>query len=123
MADRAQQDGLAHLRSDIADLTASVDTLSQGLRLMLETQATHTEMLTGLMKAAAKPEEESALEILLARIVSGLEVQTESLGRLEAGIDRMAGDVEDAVIRGMQLALGDGIDVDEPAPTARTNGA
>ena len=82
MADAAQQDGLAHLRGDIADLTASVDTLSQGLRLMLETQETHTEMLTALLKAAAKPDEESALEILLARIVAGLEVQTESLGRL-----------------------------------------
>jgi hypothetical protein len=123
MVDGVQQDGLAHLRGDIADLTASVDTLSQGLRLMLETQETHTEMLTALLKAAAKPEEESALEILLAQIVADLEGQTESLSRLETGIVRMGHDVEDAVIRGMQLALGDGIDVDEPARAERGEGA
>ncbi len=123
MANGAQQDGLVHLRGDIADLTASVETLSQGLRLMLETQETHTEMLTALLKAAAKPDEESELEILLARIVAGLEVQTESLGRLEIGIGRMGRDVEEAVIRGMQLALGDGVDVGDPAPARGANGA
>ena len=111
MANGVQLDGLAHLRGDIADLAASVDALSQGLTLLVATQATHTEMLTALLKAAARPEEETELEILLARIVAGLEVQTESLGRLEFGIGRMGREIEDAIVRGMQLALGDGLDV------------
>lgn len=122
MADGMQPDGLAHLRGDIADLTASVETFSQGLRLMLETQGTHTEMLTALLKAAAKPEEESALEILLARIVEGLEAQTESLGRFEVSFGSIGREVEDAMIRGIQMALGDGLDIGEPAPGRGSNG-
>ena len=123
MADGLQLDGLAHLRGDIADLTASVEVLSQGLRLMLETQDTHTEMLKALLKAAARPEEETQVEKLLARIVAGLEAQTESLARLETGIGSMAGEVEDAVIRGMQLALGDGAEVNDGSAGRGGNGA
>ncbi len=41
--------------TELADLRTAVDRLTQGLTLMLETQATHTEMLRAVLQAATEP--------------------------------------------------------------------
>ena len=38
--------------AELARLRDTVETLTQGLRMMVETQATHTEMLRAIMEAA-----------------------------------------------------------------------
>ena len=68
--------------SELAGLRTAVDRLTQGLQLMLETQATHTEMLRAVLQATAHagPQEQELADVL-ARIAATLLGQT---GRLEA---------------------------------------
>jgi hypothetical protein len=105
---------LLGIRSDIADLKVSVDALTQGLQLMVETQHTHTELLEQILAAATEPSPaDSPLHDLLARMIAALDGQTEALGRIEVRLGRVGRDVENAVVRGIQLAAGDGVDVGE----------
>jgi hypothetical protein len=105
---------LVDLRDEVAALRTSMDALTQGLHLMVETQETHTDLLQRILAAATEPSPaESPLHELLARLVAGIDGQTEALHRIESRLAHVGPDVEAAVIRGVQLATGDGVDIDE----------
>jgi hypothetical protein len=70
--------------AELARLRQTVETLTQGLRMMVETQATQTEMLQALLQAATTEVEDSPLPDLLRQIVGRLDEQTEILHRIEA---------------------------------------
>ncbi len=90
---------LAALRTEVAGLR-------QGLALMLETQATHTEMLRTLMEAAAAPgESETALSDTLAKIAAILTRQASGLDALQAVLLRLPEDVGQTVAQGVRQAL------------------
>ena len=72
------------IAAELARLRDTVETLTQGLRMMVETQATHTEMLQAIMEAATEEAGESPLPGLLTQIVQRLDEQTEVLHRIEA---------------------------------------
>ena len=101
------------LRSEVAALRTSVDALAQGLHLMVETQETHTDLLQRILDAATEPSpSDSPLHDLLAKLIAGVDGQTEALHRIETRLAHFGSDVETAVIRGVQLATGDGVDID-----------
>ena len=105
---------LIDLRADVTALKTSVDALTQGLTLMVETQETHTDLLQRILAAATEPSpSDSPLHDLLARLIAGIDGQTEALHRIETRLAHVGGDVETAVIRGVQLAMGDGVDIEE----------
>lgn len=68
---------------ELARLRDSVETLTQGLRMMLETQATQSEMLRAILEAATEEAGESPLPGLLTQIVERLDEQTGILHRIE----------------------------------------
>ena len=68
----------------LARLRETVETLTQGLRMMVETQGTHTEMLRAILEAATEEAGESPLPALLTQIVERLDEQTGILLRIEA---------------------------------------
>jgi hypothetical protein len=104
---------LVALRADVTALKTSVDALTQGLTMMVETQETHTDLLQRILAAATEPSpSESPLPDLLARLITGIDGQTEALHRIETRLANVGGDVETAVIHGVQLAMGDGIDIE-----------
>ncbi|HWX51531.1 MAG TPA: hypothetical protein VNZ61_26090 [Roseomonas sp.] len=70
--------------AELARLRDTVETLTQGLRMMVETQATHTEMLQAILEAATEEAGESPLPGLLTQIVERLDEQTGILHRIEA---------------------------------------
>jgi hypothetical protein len=72
------------ITAELARLRETVETLTQGLRMMVETQGTHTEMLQAIMEAATEEAGESPLPGLLTQIVQRLDEQTEVLHRIEA---------------------------------------
>jgi hypothetical protein len=93
----------AGIRTVLEGVKASVDALTQGLHLMVETQQTHTAMLEEILEAAAKPPPgESPLQVLLADIVAALESQSSALDHICGSLDHIARDVEMAAIRGAQ---------------------
>lgn len=104
---------LLEIRSEVAALRTSVDALAQGLELMVETQETHTELLQKILAAATEPSpSDSPLHDLLAKLIAGIDGQTEALHRIETRLAHVGSDVETAVIRGVQLATGDGVDIE-----------
>ena len=70
--------------AELARLRDTVETLTGGLRMMVETQATHTEMLRAILEAATEEAGESPLPALLTQIVERLDEQTGILHRIEA---------------------------------------
>jgi hypothetical protein len=70
--------------AELARLQETVETLTQGLRMMVETQATHSEMLQAILEAATEEAGESPLPGLLTQIVEKLDEQTGILHRIEA---------------------------------------
>ena len=93
----------------LAALQAEVAALRQGLALMLETQATHTEMLRSLMEASAAPAaSESALSDALAKIAGILTRQTNGLEAIQAVLLRLPEDVGQTVAAGVREALSRG---------------
>ena len=93
----------------LAALQAEVAVLRQGLTLMLETQATHTEMLRSLMEASAAPAaSESALSDALAKIAGILTRQTNGLEAIQAVLLRLPEDVGQTVASGVREALSRG---------------
>lgn len=92
-----------------AALQAEVAGLRQGLTLMLETQATHTEMLQALMAASAAPgTSETALSDALARIAATLTRQAGGLEAIQAVLLRLPQDVGESVAAGVREALSRG---------------
>jgi hypothetical protein len=95
------------LRAEFAGIRTSIDALTQGLTLMVETQETQTEMLARLLEAATQePEEEGSLARTLERIFATLNTQTERLLSIGGMIDTIGPSVERAVIRGVHRAVG-----------------
>ena len=93
----------------LAALQAEVAGLRQGLALMLETQATHTEMLRTLIEASAAPvESETTLTDALARIATILTRQTAGLEATQAVLLRLPQDVGQTVAQGVREALSGG---------------
>ena len=82
------------ITAELARLRDTVETLTQGLRMMVETQATHTEMLQAILEAATEEAGESPLPGLLTQIVERLDEQTGILHRIEAAAS--GGPVQDA---------------------------
>jgi hypothetical protein len=70
--------------AELAHLRETVEMLTQGLRMMVETQDTHTEMLQAILEAATEEAGESPLPGLLEQIVGRLDEQTSILHRIEA---------------------------------------
>jgi hypothetical protein len=84
------------ITAELTRLRDTVETLTQGLRMMVETQATHTEMLRAILEAATEEAGESPLPGLLTQIVERLDEQTGILHRIEvAAVGRMSSDVQD----------------------------
>src|SRR4051794_32440142 len=71
--DAAMSDAIT---AELTRLRDTVETLTQGLRMMVETQGTHTEMLQAILEAATEEAGESPLPGLLAQIVERLDEQT-----------------------------------------------
>ena len=70
----------------LAALTAELAGLRQSLALMLETQATHSEMLRRLLEAAAAPAEpENRLADALAQIAATLRDQGRQMSARQSG--------------------------------------
>jgi hypothetical protein len=104
----AMADG-AETATALAALTAEVAGLRQSLALMLETQATHTEMLRSLMEAAAAPAEpEIAVADALTQIAELLSRQTAGLEAIRAVLLRLPEDVGQTVAAGVRTALSGG---------------
>jgi hypothetical protein len=99
----------ADMATALAALQAEVAGLRQGLALMLETQAIHTEMLRHLMGAAAVPaESENILSDALAKIATTLTRQVGGLEAIQAVLLRLPQDVGQTVAEGVREALSRG---------------
>jgi hypothetical protein len=84
------------ITAELTRLRDTVETLTQGLRMMVETQATHTEMLRAILEAATEEAGESPLPGLLTQIVERLDEQTGILHGIEvAAGSGLASDVQD----------------------------
>lgn len=95
----AEQATLAGLQADLA-------ALRQGLGLMLETQAVHSELLRQLLVAAAAPAEaEGPLADSLAEIAGLLARQGDSLAALQGQLAGLPREVGDSVAHGVRDAL------------------
>jgi chemotaxis response regulator CheB len=109
MADQTAGAAGSDMATALAALQAEVAGLRQGLTLMLETQATHIEMLRHLMEAAAAPgESETALSDAMAKIASILTRQTGGLEAIQAVLLRLPQDVGQTVAEGVREALSRG---------------
>lgn len=83
-----------------------LDQVIQAMRLMIETQNTHSEMLAKLIELAT-PSGPGPLEVALAGIAEALHDQTGALERIGATLDGLGEEVEAGVMRGLATALGD----------------
>ncbi|GBQ14023.1 hypothetical protein [Acidiphilium acidophilum] len=95
-----------------SSMEARLDQITQVLRLMLETQQTHTEMLAQVIEAAT-PTGESSLEASMRSVAVALRDQTNALVRVQEKLGGLGVEIEAGVVRGMNVALG--IDPDAPA--------
>ena len=84
-----------------------LDAVIQALRLMIETQNTHSQMLARLIELAT-PSEESPLEESLAEIAGALRDQTTALLQIGTTLDGLGAEVEAGVMRGLATALESG---------------
>jgi hypothetical protein len=92
----------------IAALRLAVDRLTQGLTLMLETQATHTEMLRQLLITASDPApEESPVAEALTHLAATIGAQTLLLHKVSRGLERLPEEVGREVAGGLRAALGE----------------
>lgn len=82
-----------------------LDAIIQVLRLMIETQNTHSEMLARLIELATPSEETSPLEEAMAAIAGALRDQTAALARIGVTLDGLGDEVEAGVMRGLATAL------------------
>lgn len=112
---------MAHPTAPAAHSTdARLDQITQVLRLMLETQQTHTEMLAKVIEAAT-PTGESALEVAMRSVALALRDQTNALVRVQETLGGLGVEIEAGVLRGMNAALG--IDADASDPLTGRTGA
>ena len=97
--------------AELARLRDSIETLTQGLRMMVETQATQSEMLRAILEAATEEAGESPLPGLLTQIVERLDEQTGILHRIEVAAG--GGPLDDAEDEGGDSAS------QQPGPASR----
>lgn len=97
-----------------------IDQLTQALRLMIETQGTHGEMLARLIELATPSDEESPLEVSMAEIAGALRDQTVVLERIGATMEGLGTEVESGVMRGLATAFeaGDQVEAQGSVPGA-----
>jgi hypothetical protein len=89
-------------------LCLAVGRLTQGLTLMLETQATHTEMLRQLLMAASGPmPEESPVADALTKLAATIAAQTLLLHEVNRSLGRLPDEVGREVVGGLRAALGE----------------
>jgi hypothetical protein len=94
------------VEDQIAALRLAVDRLTQGLTLMLETQATHTEMLLQLLMAASGPSpEESPVAKALTHLAAAIGAQTLLLHEVSRGLERLPEEVGREVVGGLRTVL------------------
>ena len=92
--------------AELDRLRHSMDQLAQGLGAMVETQATHTELLDRLLQAATEPTRpEQALARILEQLVVQLDRQGSHLQHIGAGLARLPDDVGTAVAREVSGAI------------------
>ena len=90
----------------LAAINSRLDDIAAALRLMIATQATHTEMLAKIFEAACPSEESGELEEAMRRVAGALRDQTTVLERVEAELSGLGAEVEAGVVRGLSQALG-----------------
>jgi hypothetical protein len=92
----------------IETLRLAVDRLTQGLTLMLESQAVHTEMLRQLLQAASgSGPEESPVAEALTKLAATIGAQTLLLHEVNRGLERLPGELGREVAGGLRAALGE----------------
>lgn len=87
-------------------VNSRLDDIAAALRLMIATQATHTEMLAKIFEAACPSEEGGELEEAMRRVANALRDQTTVLERVETELSGLGAEVEAGVVRGLSQALG-----------------
>jgi len=103
MAETASNDALAELR-------LAIERLTQGLLLMQETQATHTEMLSQLLAAATAPlPEESRVSDSLRQLTNAVAVQTSQLETIRVSLDRLPSEIGGKVGTAVRAALNEAL--------------
>ena len=102
----------------MAELNLVLSMVLQGLNNLVPLLETHREMLGLIMQAAtAEGGDDGELGKLLARIEAALTQQTADMSAIRVTLQRLPGQVEDAAIDGIRMAMGDGVDPDEPPPS------
>jgi hypothetical protein len=92
--------------TELAGLRVAVERLTQGLRLMLETQATQTEMLRAVLEAATQPPPEGGqLEIALDSILTQLRDQSGRLERIVEATQTLPAEIGAAVAASVRDGL------------------
>lgn len=94
------------IRREFRDVRASIDALTQGLVLLREGLDTQTEMLKLVLEAATREPEPSPLAEKLDNLAKALNAQTEVLVRFGETLNNVGPEVECAVIRGVNRAVG-----------------
>ena len=80
-------DGRKDLEAELAALRHAAERVTNGLRQMLEVQATHTAMLHAILEAATAPiEPEQELAQTLAQMLHTLGEQTKVLAQIHAAM-------------------------------------
>jgi hypothetical protein len=88
----------SEIATELASLREALERLEQGLGLMLETQATHSEMLREILQAAAVPgEPEQALTDMLSGLIETMNGQHAELAAIGAVMRRLPEDIGSAV--------------------------
>ena len=102
----------------MTELNLVLSMVLQGLNNLVPLLETHREMLGLIMQAAtAEGSDDGELGKLLARIEAALTQQTADMSAIRVTLQRLPGQVEGAAIDGIRMAMGDGMDLDEPPPS------
>ncbi|MGO9721414.1 MAG: hypothetical protein ACLPOA_12725 [Methylocella sp.] len=92
--------------SELASLRDAIERLEQGLRLMLDTQEAHSEILREILHAAAAPAEpEQELAGVIAGLIASINGQHAELTAIGAVMRRLPADIGSAVA----IAVRDGL--------------
>lgn len=94
------------IRREFRDVLASIDALTQGLALLREGLDTQTEMLKLILEAATREPEPSPLAKKLDGLIKSMNAQTEVLVRFGETVNNVGPEIERAVIRGINRAVG-----------------
>ncbi len=96
----------SEIASELASLREAIERLEQGLRLMLETQAAHSEILQEILHAAAAPAEpEQELAGVIAGLIATMNGQHAELAAIGAMMRRLPADIGSAVAAAVRDGL------------------